>query len=173
MFYDKLKELCENKGVKPSRVAIECGFSKGTVSHWKNEGTIPQREILIKIAEYFDVSIDYLLGNEPKEQIFEGIKARPTLLKQNIKTLYDNAEPFVATNHEMKMILEYRNKPEIQQQVNRILNKENPTVNNDEALMFALWEGDTDIVDEEMIEDVKDFAKLLAEKKKRKMERKE
>ena len=64
MFYDKLKSLCEQRGVKPSRVAIECGFSKGSVSHWKNDGTVPQREILIKIAEYFNVTVDYLLGNE-------------------------------------------------------------------------------------------------------------
>lgn len=42
-----------------------------------------------------------------------------------------------------------------------------------ENLKIALWEGDSDIVDDEMIEDVKDFAKLLAEKKKRKLERKE
>lgn len=46
-----------------------------------------------------------------------------------------------------------------------------PLTNSDEALMFALWGGDSDIVDEEMLEDVKDFAKLLAEKKKRKLER--
>lgn len=53
------------------------------------------------------------------------------------------------------------------------IQKEKPTANSDEALMFALWGGDTEIVDEDMIEDVKDFAKLLAEKKKRKLERKE
>ena len=67
MFYDKLKELCDKKGIKPSRVAIECGFSKGTVSHWKKDGTLPQREILSKIANYFGVTIDYLIGNEQKE----------------------------------------------------------------------------------------------------------
>ncbi len=67
MFYDKFKGLCDQKNVKPSRVALECGFSKGSVSHWKNEGTVPQREILIKIAEYFSVSVDYLLGAEEKE----------------------------------------------------------------------------------------------------------
>ena len=45
-----------------------------------------------------------------------------------------------------------------------------PSLDSDKSLMFALWGGDQDIVDEEMLEDVKDFAKLLAEKKKRKME---
>lgn len=68
MFYDKLKELCASKSIKPSRVAIECGFSKSAVSHWKSDGTIPQREILSKIADYFNVSVDYLLGNEEQKQ---------------------------------------------------------------------------------------------------------
>ena len=49
-------------------------------------------------------------------------------------------------------------------------NKKSPTTDSDEALKFALWGGDSEIIDEDMIEDVKDFARLLAEKKKRKME---
>ena len=40
-------------------------------------------------------------------------------------------------------------------------------------LKIALWQGDANIVDDEMIEDIKDFAKLLVEKKKRKMEQKD
>lgn len=64
LFYDKFKDLCKEKGLKPSRAAIECGFSKGSVSRWKNDGKIPNREIIVKIAEYFGVTVDYLLGNE-------------------------------------------------------------------------------------------------------------
>lgn len=45
--------------------------------------------------------------------------------------------------------------------------------NNEESLKIALWGGDSDIVDDEMLEDIMDFAKLLAEKKKKKMGRKE
>ncbi len=77
MFYDRLKELCNKKGIKPSRVAIECGFSKGTVSHWKNDGTIPQRDLLIKIAAYFGVTVDYLLGKEETN--------KPTITEADIK----------------------------------------------------------------------------------------
>lgn len=39
----------------------------------------------------------------------------------------------------------------------------------DDNIRFALWGGDADIVDDEMMQDVRDFAKLIAEKKKRKM----
>lgn len=102
MFYDKLKELCNKKGVKPSRVAIECGFSKGTVSHWKNSGTIPQRDILKKIANYFDVSVDYLLSNDEKET------------QVNDKAL-------ILTEHEKRLISAYRDKPEMQLAIDKLL----------------------------------------------------
>lgn len=64
MFYDKYYELCKQKGVSPSAAAIEMGINKGTVSIWKSKGTTPQTVILGKIADYFGVSVDYLLGNE-------------------------------------------------------------------------------------------------------------
>ena len=64
------------------------GFNKGSVSVWKKkyeEGADikPTTEILNKIAEYFDVSVDYLLGNEPKSEdkelteYLEFLKYRP------------------------------------------------------------------------------------------------
>lgn len=68
MFYDRFLELCSEKGIKPSKVALENGFSKATVSSWKKlyeEGTNvkPTPDKLEKLAAYFDVSVDYLLGN--------------------------------------------------------------------------------------------------------------
>lgn len=67
MFYERYTSLCDNKEVAPSKVAIECGFNKGSVSVWKRkyqEGkdVKPSSEILIKLADYFDVSTDFLLG---------------------------------------------------------------------------------------------------------------
>lgn len=63
MFYDLYLELCKEKGVTPTRAAIEIGISKATPTTWKKRGLTPQGETLNKIANYFDVSTDYLLGN--------------------------------------------------------------------------------------------------------------
>lgn len=68
MFYDKYCELCKQKGISPSAAAIEMGINKGTVSIWKSKGTTPQTAILGKIADYFGVSVDYLLGNDQKQK---------------------------------------------------------------------------------------------------------
>lgn len=67
MFYDIFVNLCKQKDVKPSRVAIETGIPKSAVSNWKKnwlEGkeVVPQNKNLQSIAIYFDVPTDYLLG---------------------------------------------------------------------------------------------------------------
>ncbi len=67
MFFDVFKKLCEDKGISPSRAAVDCGISKSTVSQWKNRNSSPKAEQLPKLAAYFGVSVDYLLGNEEKE----------------------------------------------------------------------------------------------------------
>lgn len=61
MFYDRYQQLCKACGKSPSRVAIETGISKGTVSTWKNLGRTPQTAQLQKLADYFGISIDQLL----------------------------------------------------------------------------------------------------------------
>lgn len=64
MFYDRFIQICNEHNVTPSQVAIRCGFNKSSVTNWKKNGYAPRQEILLKIAEYFNVSVDYLLGNE-------------------------------------------------------------------------------------------------------------
>lgn len=66
MFYDVFIELCNKKGVKPGRVAEECGINRSNVSLWKSRGYTPRGEALNKLAAYFGVSVDYLLGYEEK-----------------------------------------------------------------------------------------------------------
>lgn len=68
MFYDKYRHLCESRGKSPSRVALELGISKGTVSTWKNLGRTPKTEYLQKIADYFGVSVDQLLSDPDIEK---------------------------------------------------------------------------------------------------------
>ena len=62
MFYDIFLALCQKKGVAPTRVALDVGLSKSTPTTWKKRGLTPQGEALSRIADYFDVSVDYLLS---------------------------------------------------------------------------------------------------------------
>lgn len=67
MFWDRFVELCEKKGCKPNTVAKALGLSSATATKWKR-GSAPNSATAYKIANYFGVSVDYLLGHEEKEK---------------------------------------------------------------------------------------------------------
>ena len=62
MFYDVYAALCKNKGISLSRAADEIGLSNSTVTKWKKTGATPSGETLAKVAAYFGVSVDDLMG---------------------------------------------------------------------------------------------------------------
>lgn len=64
-FYSLYCDLCKNADITPSGVANAIGFNRATVTTWKNTGNTPKGDLLIKIAKYFDVPIDFLLGLPP------------------------------------------------------------------------------------------------------------
>ena len=67
MFYDKFKALCDAKGVSCNKAALEIGLSNATVPKWKKTGFTPKGDTLSKIAEYFGVTVDFLLGSEQEK----------------------------------------------------------------------------------------------------------
>lgn len=63
MFADILKNLRKNKGLTQVQFAEIFNISSGTIAMWETNKRIPDTSMLIKIAEYFGVTVDYLLGN--------------------------------------------------------------------------------------------------------------
>ncbi len=61
MFYETLLKLCDQKGVKITNVVKELNMSSGNMTRWKS-GILPHGKNLKKLADYFEVSVDYLLG---------------------------------------------------------------------------------------------------------------
>lgn len=68
MFWERFYGLCENAGTKPNPVAKKIGIASATITKWK-QGAIPSSEYVQLVAEYFNVSTDYLLGrtDDPKK----------------------------------------------------------------------------------------------------------
>ena len=66
--YEIFDELIKQKGLSAYKVAKDTGISQTTLSDWKRGRSIPKTDKLQKIADYFGVSVDYLLGNEQKEK---------------------------------------------------------------------------------------------------------
>lgn len=63
MFWKIFLELCEKNNIKPTAVVVKLNLSRGSVTHWK-AGKVPKTPALIKIADYFGVTVEYLLGKE-------------------------------------------------------------------------------------------------------------
>lgn len=62
-FYERFEWLCKEKGVTPTQAARDVGIRQSVVSMWKKRGSTPNGNTLTKIADYFGVTTDYLLGN--------------------------------------------------------------------------------------------------------------
>lgn len=60
MFYDTLINLCNKHNVKITPLVVSLGGSSSSPASWK-KGASPNSDIVIKLAEYFNVSTDYLL----------------------------------------------------------------------------------------------------------------
>lgn len=60
MLFDRIKQLARNRGVSLKKVATDLGFGENTIYKWKTQS--PKAEYLEKVADYFDVTVDYLLG---------------------------------------------------------------------------------------------------------------
>lgn len=67
-FYDRFVFLCEQNNVKPSRAAEDCGINRSNVSNWKSNGSTPREDAIRRIADYFKVSTDYLIGHTDQNE---------------------------------------------------------------------------------------------------------
>lgn len=83
--YDRITELCKAKGVTGSRMCLDLGLSKSTLSDIKSgrkKGI--STATAQKMAAYLGVSVDYLLGEEEKEKAPTEAGAR-TVTDEDIK----------------------------------------------------------------------------------------
>ena len=64
----RLRELRLARKMSPQRLAIELSMSQNTISRYENGEREPGIDELIRIADYFNVSLDYLLerSNQPR-----------------------------------------------------------------------------------------------------------
>ena len=67
--YKKYCELRGRKNITDYRVAQETGIAKSTFSDWKSGRSEPKIEKLKILADYFGVSIEYFISDEPEKEV--------------------------------------------------------------------------------------------------------
>lgn len=60
--FERIQKLAKQRGVAMGKLALSLGFSENLFYRWKTSE--PKAVDLEKVADYFDVSVDYLLGRE-------------------------------------------------------------------------------------------------------------
>lgn len=61
VLYQRIKELCLEKGISVNKLESDLGVGLSSIQKWKSTYS-PSVDKIIKVATYFDVSVDYLLG---------------------------------------------------------------------------------------------------------------
>lgn len=67
MIGERIKELRKSKKMSQSELGKFIGVSQTTVTAWENGRAEPSSSYVTKLATFFNVSTDYLLGRDPKE----------------------------------------------------------------------------------------------------------
>ena len=60
---EKLYELRKKRALSQEQLAEQLGVSRQAISKWESGKAVPETDTLISISKYFDVSLDYCLGN--------------------------------------------------------------------------------------------------------------
>ena len=65
--YEIFEQLLQSYGITAYKFCKETGISQSTISTWKTKRNLISGELAKRIAEYFKVSVDYLMTGEEKE----------------------------------------------------------------------------------------------------------
>ena len=93
--YEKVIELCNERNTTKTALEEACGFSQNSINKWRD--SVPSIERIIKVADHFNVPVDYLLGREitqTKKAVPEVRLESDTALLSNedLKALLENNE---------------------------------------------------------------------------------
>jgi transcriptional regulator with XRE-family HTH domain len=111
-FYERFEALCKGKGLRPqSDEIIEMtGVSSPSITGWK-KGSAPKPEVLVRIAAYFGVSVDYLLGVEDQNAALMRV-AIETLDEDTLAEQEKNPPRYVPYNKRRGAVKDYPSRNE-------------------------------------------------------------
>ena len=112
----RLRELRHSVNLSQARLAKAIGLQQSAINRYENDQTDPSCDTLLRYADYFDVSADYILGRteNPKGAAFEGrvkLEASHPEMEQFIEMCFDPGSPMnVRLKETLKQLLEEHEK---------------------------------------------------------------
>lgn len=94
--WEVFERLCREKGVTPYRVGEETGIKGSTFYGWKTGKYTPKQDKLQKIADYFGVTLEYLMTGEESDGYYldpeTARRAQKLFENKDLRLLFDAAE---------------------------------------------------------------------------------
>ena len=81
-FGKTLKTLRNSRNISATKLSEDLNIHRGSLSNWEPGRRTPDSEMLLKIANYFNVSVDYLLGNDTDDTDLFNLKGDVRFLKK-------------------------------------------------------------------------------------------
>lgn len=107
VMWEIFEELCALKGVTPNAVAKATGVPQTTLSNWKKRRNIINAKAAGKIAEYFGVSLQYLLtGVEPPEDQVVYKSEDEMLSAMATRYFEEHPQEYFAMNDDLRLLFE-------------------------------------------------------------------
>jgi len=94
-FQDVFKELRLEKKMSQDKIAEELDVSQSLVNKWENNQSTPAPEMLEYIADYFNVSVDYLIGRSKYKNLETDNSELENALFSKVKELSDEDKKVV------------------------------------------------------------------------------
>ncbi len=88
MFDERLKELRNAQNLNQVQLGNILGVSKQCISNWENNNIQPSIDMLIKIAEYFGVTTDYLLGLD--KRVFVNVDGLSATEREHVQLIIND-----------------------------------------------------------------------------------
>ena len=104
---DKILALMEEKRVSAAQLTREAGITRGLVTQWKQRLQKPSMGNITKLAAYFDVTVDYIIGIE-KDRPHEGERSVDPTIAGIIEAVQDMTEDEVAKVQEYAQLLKLK-----------------------------------------------------------------
>jgi transcriptional regulator with XRE-family HTH domain len=90
-FITRLEQLLKEKHISQSKLAVDVNMRRSTLSDWKNNGSVPPVDLAIKIADYLETSVEYLVTGKE----IGGITHNQKTLLDNWNKLPENIREFL------------------------------------------------------------------------------
>lgn len=100
-----IKQLRKDKNITQADLAKAVGVTTSSIGMYETEVRNPSYEVIVKLANYFDVTTDYLLNNSKKEDLMNNSNKQ----SKKIDTIAAHLEGKNITPQKMKLLEKYIN----------------------------------------------------------------